>query len=101
MSRCFVDENQINWHERSFDAKVAYNSAPHSPTTFIRTVEPWVLFATFCSTMDGRAIIALMMTVQPIGLPRRFPGPLSLRLNIFHVFFSCCHVLVLIFHPVI
>jgi hypothetical protein len=53
-----------------------------------------------CSTMDGRAIIALM-TFKPIGLPRRFPGPLSLRLNIFHVFFSCCHDLVLIFHPVI
>jgi hypothetical protein len=98
MSRCFVDEKQINWHERSVDAEVDYNSAPHSPTTFIRTVEPWILFATFCSTMDGRAIIALM-TVQPIGLPRRFPGPLSLRLNILHVFFSCFHDLVLDFIP--
>jgi hypothetical protein len=32
--RCFVDEKQINWHERLVDAEAAYNSAPHSDTTF-------------------------------------------------------------------
>jgi hypothetical protein len=34
MLRCFVDECQSNWDELLLDAKVAYNSAPHSATTF-------------------------------------------------------------------
>lgn len=34
MLRCFVDSAQSNWDELLIDAEVAYNSAPHSTTTF-------------------------------------------------------------------
>jgi hypothetical protein len=47
----------------------------------------------------GRAFIAVV-TVQPVPLPLRFPGPLSLHLIVFHVYLfsvlsSGCHPIIL------